>query len=101
NDLNFAISDPGTWIYGLLVSERATEVVAQQRFILPWNAIWLALTRPDSANLIDLISGASYILLLLVGWRRLWGMRRSYLIYSVIIIIISFSYHTGFPHSYM
>ncbi len=101
NDLNFAISDPGTWIYGLLVSERATQVVAEQRFILPWNAIWLALKKPDSANLIDLISGASYLLLLLVGWRRLWGMRRSYLVYSVIIIFISFSYHTGFPHSFM
>ncbi len=101
NDLNFDISDPRTWIYGLLVSERTTVVVAEQRFMLPWNAIWLALTKPGSDNLTDLISGASYLLLLLVGWRCLWGMRRSYLIYSVIIIFVSLSFHTGFPNSYM
>jgi len=75
--------------------------VPEQRFIPPWNAIWLALTTPSTTNLTDLGLGGSYLVLLLLGWRRLWNIRRSYLVYSVIIILVSFSLHTGIPDSYM
>jgi hypothetical protein len=98
------VADPGrpqTFIYGLLISRSATEVVSGQSFVMPWKAFWLALTHPDSANTVDLCAGITYLLVMAFCWRPLWRLRRSYLIYSVIIFIISFSYSTGLPHAYM
>ena len=52
-------------------------------------------------NLIDLCSGAVYLLILAFGGRMLWRLRPSYFLYSLAIVIISFSYSTGNLESYM
>ncbi len=101
SDIAVDLNHPQTFIYGLLISRSATEVVAGQSFVLPWKAFWLALSHPDSTSFIDLTAGITYLLLLAFCWRRLWNLRQSYLIYTVIIFIVSFSYSTGLPHAYM
>lgn len=92
---------PGTLIYGLLISQSATQVVQQQSFMPPWKALWIALNIPSPANRIDLCSGAIYLLILAFGGRMLWRLRPSYFLYSLAIIVISFSLSTGYAESYM
>jgi hypothetical protein len=100
-DIAADLSRPQTFIYGLLISRSATEVVPGQSFVMPWKAFWLAVSHPDSANTVDLCAGITYLILMAFCWRRLLRLRQSYLIYAVIIFIISFSYSTGLPHAYM
>ncbi len=101
SDMAFDPSDPRSLIYGLLISRNAIEVVSGQSFVWPWKAFWLALSHQDSANTVDLCAGVTYLLLLALCWRKLWRLRQSYLIYSVIIFVVSFSYSTGLPHAYL
>lgn len=100
SDVAIDLRQPGTLIYGLLISQSATNMVEQQSFILPWKALWIALNIPSYANRIDLCSGAIYLLILAFGGRILWRTRPSYFLYSLAIIIISFSYSTGELESY-
>jgi Gpi18-like mannosyltransferase len=101
SDVVIELRRPGTWIYGLLISQSVTHMVPQQSFMPPWKALWIALNIPNHANLIDLCSGAVYLLILAFGGRMLWRLRPSYFLYSLVIIVISFSYSTGNLESYM
>lgn len=101
SDVVIELRRPGTLIYGLLISQSVTHMVPQQTFMPPWNALWIALNIPSHANLIDLCSGAVYLLILAFGGRMLWRLRPSYFLYSLAIIVISFSYSTGNLESYM
>jgi hypothetical protein len=101
SDVVIDLRRPGTLIYGLLISQSVTHMVQQQSFMPPWNALWIALNIPSHANLIDLCSGAVYLLILAFGGRMLWRLRPSYFLYSLTIIVISFSYSTGNLESYM
>lgn len=101
SDVVIELRRPGTLIYGLLISQSVTHMVPQQTFMPPWNALWIALNIPNPANLIDLCSGAVYLLILAFGGRMLWRLRPSYFLYSLAIIVISFSYSTGNLESYM
>jgi hypothetical protein len=101
NDIAFDLRHPNTLIYGLLISRKATEVIAGQGFVWPWKAFWLALSHRDSANTVDLLAGVTYLVLLALCWGKLWRLRQSYLIYCVIIFAVSFSYSTGLPHAYL
>ena len=101
SDVVIELRRPGQLIYGLFISQSVTHMVPQQSFMPPWNALWIALNIPSHANKIDLCSGAVYLLILAFGGRKLWRMRPSYFLYSLAIILISFSYSTGSPESYM
>jgi len=101
SDVVIELRRPGTLIYGLLISQSVTHMVPQQTFMPPWNALWIALNIPSRANMIDLCSGAVYLLILAIGGRILWRLRPSYFLYSLAIILISFSYSTGNRESYM
>jgi hypothetical protein len=100
SDVAIDLRQPGTLIYGLIISQSVTNMVEQQSFMLPWKALWIALNIPSYANRIDLCSGAIYLLILAFGGRMLWRTRPSYFLYSLVIIIISFSYSTGELESY-
>lgn len=95
-DIQFDAQNPRTWIYGLLISSDATQVVADQRFDFPWNVVIAALTSPQTSTVIDLMLGAMYVVMFVAGGRYLWRLRKSYFLYAAIILAVSFSYNTGF-----
>ena len=102
NDLRADLSDPQALIFSSLISSSTTQVVPVQQFLWPWQALWLALTKfwfaPEYSLLIDLVLGAGFVLLLAAAWRN---MRISYRIYTVTIVLVSFSYHTGMLYPYI
>jgi hypothetical protein len=100
-DLQANFSHPQALIYSLLISPSASKVVPHQAFLLPWQALGLAiqtyLNEPKLYRLLDLVLGAGFLVLLAAAWRH---MRASYRIYAVAIVLVSFAYHTGpyFPY---
>ncbi len=101
SDVVIDLRRPVTLIYGLLISQSATEVVHQQSFMPPWKALWIAINIPSYTNRIDLCAGAVYLLIFAFGGRMLWRLRPSYFLYSLLILIVSFSLSTGYRESYM
>ena len=83
-------------IYSTLISRSAHQVVAEQDFLFPLHALYLAFVKlwrdhnvPTST---DLFIGALVITITILAWRHL---RNSYRVYVLIILIVSFGYHTG------
>ncbi|MGH9766295.1 MAG: hypothetical protein ACREAB_02575 [Blastocatellia bacterium] len=101
SDVSFDWRQPRSLIYGLLISQSATQVVADQSFIPPWQAISIAIKAFSATNAIDLLAGSFYVLVLILGAKQLWRMRISYLLYVVVVLTVSFSYSTGTSWSYM
>lgn len=101
SDFTFELGRPQTWIYGLLISRSAFNVVQEQSFVFPWQAIATAFRPFSATNAIDLAAGSCYLLVLVFGARRLWNLRPSYLLYSVVIVLVSFCYSTTPPWAYM
>jgi hypothetical protein len=100
-----AILNQESWhsmIYSLFISSSAVEVVPQQTFTWPWKAIWILVhqlgTQPDWNTSVNTILTIIFLALFGLAWKK---MRPSYRLYSLIIIIISFSYYTGSSHPYM
>ena len=93
---------PQNWIYSLLISPAAQNVVPGQRFVAPWTAVWLALqqinTPPTLPRLVDLITGAMYLMILVAFWRKLRPGAR---VHCVAVYLLAFSYHTGGLFAYM
>ncbi len=100
-DVAFELNRPRTWIYGLMISNTATRVVPEQEFVMPWRALQAALDHPRPTTRVDLILGSLFLLMLAAGARFLWRLRPSYLLYSGVIILVSFSYFTGYWQPYM
>ena len=86
----------GSLIYSTLLSPASHRVVEGQQFMWPWKAIYFAVQRALSLPFInpwiDLTFGGIFLLLVVAAWRH---MRMSYRIYVVVIVLVSFSYHTG------
>ena len=96
-DVAFEFTKPRTWIYGLLISSDASKVVTDQRFDWPWNALAEAFRHLDSTTtVVDLILGGMFIAIFVAGGRYLWRLRKSYFFYAATILLVSFSYSTGF-----
>ena len=51
--------------------------------------------------MIDLVLGAMYVAIFVAGGRYLWRLRKSYFLYAVVILLVSFSYYTGALLPYM
>jgi len=100
-DIVFDAHNPRTWVYGLLISKDATQVVAEQRFDLPWNALAEALRSLQTSTVFDLVLGGMFVGMFVAGGRALWRMRKSYLLYAGVILLVSFSYNTGAFLPYM
>ena len=101
SDVSFNWRQPKSLIYGLLISPSATQLVAEQRFIPPWQALSIAVRAFSATNAVDLLAGSFYVLVLILGAKQLWRMRISYPLYAILVIIVSFSLSTGPQWSYM
>jgi hypothetical protein len=100
-DIVLDAHNPRTWVYGLLISKDATQVVAEQRFDLPWNALADALRSLQTSTVFDLVLGGMFVGMFVAGGRALWRMRKSYFLYAGVILLVSFSYNTGAFLPYM
>ena len=87
-------------IYSVLISSSSKEVIAEQAFLFPLHALYLALVRlwqaPNLPIILDLSFGALFVALTIAAWRNL---RTSYRLYVVTILVISFSLSTGMIYS--
>ncbi|GAB4204347.1 MAG: hypothetical protein OHK0022_29420 [Roseiflexaceae bacterium] len=101
-DVRVSTAGPQELIYSLLISPSASQVVPEQAFLWPWQALWLALSKfaraPEYSLAIDLVLGAGFVLLLALAWPR---MRGSYRAYALATTLISFAYYTGPHYPYM
>ncbi|HEU4328260.1 MAG TPA: hypothetical protein VFS21_34300 [Roseiflexaceae bacterium] len=101
-DVRVSAVGPQELIYSLLISPSAAQVVPEQAFLWPWQALWLALSKfaraPEYSLAIDLVLGAGFVALLALGWPR---MRGSYRVYALAVTLISFAYYTGPHYPYM
>jgi Gpi18-like mannosyltransferase len=88
------------FIYSTLISPSAHRVVVNQAFLFPLHALYLAAVKlwrdPNVPVITDLLFGACAVLMTVVGWRNL---RNSYRIYVLILLLVSFGYHTGMQNS--
>lgn len=102
NDLTPDFSSFHQAVYSLLISPDATRVVPEQTFMWPWKALGLAglhlWQRPDVDIVLNFILGGYFLILVLLSWKYL---RISYRIYTLVITLVSFGYHTGAIHPYM
>jgi hypothetical protein len=102
SDLELSTDSLNSLIYSFLISPSANQVVEVQAFLLPWKALWIALSqvfsRPDLDLVTNLVFGAYFLILLALAWRHLPS---SYRIYTAAITLVSFSYYTGPVHPYM
>lgn len=89
-------------IYSVFISSSALEVVPYQKFVWPWEAIYLGINKfinsPDIDMWTNIMLAVIFFAFVMMGWKK---MRMSYKIYITFISIISLSYHTGSTHPYM
>lgn len=101
-DLRLDTTSLHTFIYSFLISPQATKVVPVQRFIWPWQALWLAGRKlwlsPDIDVVVNLVGGLLFLVLLMLAWRNLQPGSKIYVVAST---LLSFSYYTGPSHPYM
>jgi hypothetical protein len=101
-DIQLNISNFQKFIYSFVISPGATQVVPNQRFIWPWQALYIALKKllisPDVDIWVNIIFGFLFLIILAITWSKL---RISYRIYCLVITLVSFSYYTGPIHPYI
>jgi hypothetical protein len=92
--LNF--SNIQGFIYSALLSSSADKVIAGQAFRWPWDAFIVAISKvihaPEISVFINLALGISFLIAFIIAWRYLTIGDR---LYSLAIIVISFSVTTG------
>ena len=102
NDVAPDFTSPQAVIYSILVSPSTRQVLPEQAYWPPWQALWYALAHfgrtPDFRTGIDLFLGLGFMLLAVVAWPH---MRISYRVYVVAIVLVSLSLHTGPRFPYM
>jgi Gpi18-like mannosyltransferase len=83
-------------IYSTVISPSAHRVVAEQDFLFPLHALYLSFVKlwqvHNIPTITDLFLGACMVSITIISWRHL---RNSYRVYALIILIVSFGYHTG------
>lgn len=96
NDSSPDFSSFQGFVYSILISPSAHKVVAEQEFLFPLHALYLALVKliaeSNVPTLTDLVLGLGFCVLLALAWRNL---RSTYRIYCLLLVVISFCYHTG------
>jgi len=83
-------------IASTLLSPARNQVVKDNEFMWPWKAMSLAIKRALQLSFanpwLDLVFGVFFLILVILAWSRL---RTSYRLYVAVIVIVSFSFHTG------
>jgi hypothetical protein len=102
SDVHPDFSSFNSLLYTTILTPSATKVVQEQAMLLPWQALWRAITittrLPTHDNIVNLLLGAVMLVLLVLAWKRL---RPSYRILSIILYAIAFAYYTGPEKPYM
>ena len=103
NDVKADFSSLHGFIYSVMLSPGTFSILDQQQFLPPWTAIWKALTilsrgEVHTAAYGDFMFGVLFIAMFVLGWRFL---RTSYQIYSLAIILVALSFHTGQINPYI
>jgi hypothetical protein len=102
NDVQVSFTSLHDFIYSLLISPQAVEVVPVQQFVWPWLAMWRAGRKlwqsPDIDIVVNLVGGVFFLLLVGLSWRYL---RVHHKLYVVASTVLSFAYYTGPSHPYM
>jgi Gpi18-like mannosyltransferase len=84
------------FIYSTLISPSAHQVVVNQEFLFPLHALYLSIVKlwldPNVPVITDLFFAACTVVMAVIGWRNL---RNSYRVYVLILLLVSFGYHTG------
>ncbi|HQE93108.1 MAG TPA: glycosyltransferase family 39 protein [Anaerolineae bacterium] len=97
--LSFA--SPYALVYSMLISSSADQVGGAYFIIWPWQAVYLALMRlgaaPDVDLIVNLTLGVLFLIVVFIAWPHLPA---SYRVYTLVTVLISFSYHTGMTHPY-
>lgn len=90
------------YVYSLLLSPHANQVVPSQAFLWPWEALGRALGKflqgPDVDLTVNLVLAAWFLVLTARAWR--W-MNPGERLYTMAVVMSAFSYHTGPVHPYM
>lgn len=97
NDVKPDFSSHQRFIYSVMISPAHYQVYADQQFLPPWIAVWKALKLLWRGGLHlsaygDALFGMFFISMLVLAWRHL---RTSYKIYSLAIVLVALSLHTG------
>jgi 4-amino-4-deoxy-L-arabinose transferase-like glycosyltransferase len=97
NDVAPDLSSPQKFIFSVMVSPTAYGVYREQQFLLPWVALWKAILMYAAGKVHwsaygDAFFAALLVAMLVFAWRYL---RVSYRLYSLAIILLALSYHTG------
>jgi hypothetical protein len=83
-------------IYSALISPSAKVIFPDQSFLWPWNALVIALPRlahnPDIGDVMSIALGVGFVLLFALAWSH---MRSAERLYSLAIVLVSFSASTG------
>jgi len=87
-------------IYSVFISSSSKQVIAEQAFVFPPYAVYLALVKlwqsPNVPMALDLLFGLVFLVLTIASWK---GLRTSYRLYTLVILVISFSLSTGMIYS--
>jgi Gpi18-like mannosyltransferase len=97
NDVKPDFSSPQRFIYSVMVSPTAYQIFSDQQFLWPWQSIWKALVMYWRGGLHfsaygDAFLGMVFIIMFVFSWRYVRG---SYRIYSLAVVLIALSLHTG------
>ena len=97
NDVQPDFSSPQRFIYSVMVSPTAYQIFSDQQFLWPWQSIWKALVMYWRGSLHfsaygDAFLALVFIIMFVFSWRHLRG---SYRIYSLAVVLIALSLHTG------
>ncbi len=102
NDLHPKLSSFQDFLYSIVISPSATKVVPMQRFIWPWQALYLSLLKiikqADIDIWVNILGALVFVIILVFVWKKI---SISYRLYSLVIAGVSFSYYTGPVHPYM
>lgn len=101
-DLSFQWKGLESFLHSFLISSSHKQVVPVFQFMLPWKAIGLAFTKlwidGDVDIATNLFFGFGFLTMFVAVWKELYP---GYRIYSLALILIALSYHTGPSHPYM
>lgn len=96
------LRDVNAFIYSVLISPKAFQVVPEQAFVLPWigvaRAVGKLLSSPDVDIVVNIIGASYFLTLVILVWPHL---RAEYKVFTAFTTLISFSYYTGPVHPYM
>ncbi len=83
-------------VYSTVISPSSNKVVWDQGFMWPWKAAWLGVRAAWELGRLDpwvsIAFGVLFIAATAAAWR---GMRTSYRLFVVAILLVTLSYHTG------